>query len=407
MSIEGLTVMAQLQTPSRRFTLPSQMDDRNAAGGIVVDPQQGVDAIVSRSLEEVGQHILRVEVGYANGTKTLRKFYRFHVASPLNIQELTLRAGDESCFVSIAIENVTSSTYLTISGAEFVPPEGLEATIINTPAQETTTITSPATADETQRSAVELFDACGRIGPSGSVRYLFHVKTIASSVEATARGIAAGDVLGKAIFTWHKAMGEAGRIASTDVICSASDATSNKPNFVVHQSGLSVDVAASAADKGAGFSSSSGDENNPNNDPTSPSLDELFPVTVDPIDPPKSLFLHRPQPVTLCITNHTEGPLNLQLQMRLSHQSGVVVCGTSFQSLGDIQGSGGTHVVTIRIVALMAGLFSLQGCFLVDMNSGREFPIPPLFHVFVEPSPDADDGTKEEATQQAPRELTV
>lgn len=374
--IEGLTVMAQLQTPSRRFTLPSQMEALNSQGGAVVPPGQGVDAIVSRSLEEVGQHILRVEVGYANGTKTLRKFYRFHVASPLNIQELTLRAGYDCCFVSIAIENVTTSTSLTISGAEFIPPEGLEATCIDCPK-----LPSTKSIDGHRRTAVEMFDTCGRIVPGGSCRYLFSVK--AESPDAKARGIGTGDVLGKAVFTWHKTMGEAGRIASTDVLCPpshpppvGSSGTNVWGKFVVHRSGLSVDVAASAADKGAGYSSTIRDDG-------LSMLGDLFPVTVDPIDPPSTLSLGKPQPVSLRVVNHTSSPLDLQFQMRLSQQAGVVVCGTSFKNLGDIGSNGGSAVVTVKILGLVAGVFSLQGCFLVDVNSGREFPIPPLFNMLV------------------------
>ena len=80
----------------------------NAAGGVDVPPEGGVDTIVSQALEEAGQHILRVEVGYGGSdgsVKTLRKFYRFQVTNPLTISELTTRTGDASCFVSISLEN--------------------------------------------------------------------------------------------------------------------------------------------------------------------------------------------------------------------------------------------------------------------------------------------------------------
>jgi hypothetical protein len=91
-----------------------------------------------------------------------------------------------------------------------------------------------------------------------------------------------------------------------------------------------------------------------------------------------------PQEVQLLIVNHSDQTMNLQLQMRLPHMSGVVVCGPSFKNLGEIPPAGGSCVLGIRLVALVAGLFRAQGCCMVDLTSGREIPQPPLFNVFVE-----------------------
>eukprot|EP00978_Attheya_sp_CCMP212_P043163 scaffold277097_cov47-Attheya_sp.AAC.1 len=381
--VHCLTVSAQLQTPSRRWHLPSRLDEDNAAGGVEVAPGRVVDTIVSRALDETGQHILRVEVGYgSNGTKTLRKFYRFNVATPLHIRELTLRAGDASCFVSIAVENATtpgSNGGLTISSVEFQPPDGLVAEQIGANNKTAT----KGGKDRAEKNAVELFDDCGRLEPGASYRYLFLVR--ATSADATLRGIACGDDLGKAVFTWNKAMGEAGRIASTSVLCPPSHppgllGDSNVrvimgegSRFVVHGSGLSVDAAAAGANK------SSSDPNGPD-----ASLNEILPVTVEPIDPPSRMKLAVPQEVQLLIVNHSDQTMNLQLQMRLPHMSGVVVCGPSFKNLGEIPPAGGSTVLGIRLVALVAGLFRAQGCCMVDLTSGREIPQPPLFNVFVE-----------------------
>lgn len=385
--IRRLTVNAQLQTPSRRWPLPSKLDDSNHAGGVDVQPGGCVDAIVSRTLEETGQHILRVEVGYGtNGGKVLRKFYRFNVSSPLHIRELTVRAGDASCFVSIAVENAASpgsGSGLTLCSVEFHPPNGLVAERIGRGGDE----------HDQKKSAVDLFDDCGRLEPGASFRYLFLVK--ASSQDATLRGIACGDELGKAVFTWRKAMGEAGRIASTSVLCppsypsallggdfdgsgtnEISRAIMGASKFVVHGSGLSVDAAAAAANRSASHSPDSGG-------PTG-GLDEILPVTVEPIDPPTTMKLAEPQEVQLLIVNHSDKAMDLQLQMRLSQMSGVVVCGPSFKNLGEVSPSGGSCVMGIRLVALVAGLFRAQGCCIVDLTSGKEIPQPPLFSVFVE-----------------------
>mmetsp|Transcript_36819 Transcript_36819/g.44386 ORF Transcript_36819/g.44386 Transcript_36819/m.44386 type:complete len:495 (+) Transcript_36819:156-1640(+) len=383
--VRRLTVAAQMQTPTRRWVLPCKLDASSNEGGVDVLPKQGVDVIVGRALEEVGQHILRVEVGHGAGSKTLRKFYRFNVSSPLQIKEMSVRSGDASCFVSIAIENITTATSLTITDVDFQPAPGFVVKRIDklhqhTMRQEQENATIVVNGNNKNRiRAVDLFDKCGRLQPGCSFRYLFNVS--ASSHDATLKGLACGDELGKAVFTWRKAMGEKGRISSTTVLCPPCGVDPTNPRssgggkYVVHGSGLSVDAAAAAANRVSSAGADSGNNN---------ALGEALPVTVEPIDPPSLMKLAVPQEVQLLIVNHSDKPMHLQLQMRLNHMSGVVVCGPSFKNLGNVSSAGGSCVVGVRLVALVAGLFRAQGCVIVDLSSGREIAQPPLFSVFVE-----------------------
>lgn len=341
--------------------------------GVDVAPGDGVDAIVSRSLEEAGQHILRVEVGYLTSegmNKTLRKFYRFNVSSPLAIREMTVRSGDDSCFVSLAVENVSQQA-MTVSSATFETPPGLVSERIGgTSAIKTTE----------RRRAAQLFDSCGRLEPKASFRYMFRVTT--ASQDAALKGIAGGDELGKAVLEWKKTMGEAGRMASAPVTCPVTQppglreknptrfmmGTGNR--FVVHDSGLSVDVAATAANRAAGKARSD--------------LDQILPVTVEPVDPPKTMKLAQPDAVQFLVVNHSSKPMKLQFQFRLNQMSGVAVCGTSFKNLGEIDPNGGSIVVEAKLIALVAGLLRVQGCCILDLSTSQEIPQPPLFHVYVE-----------------------
>ena len=135
-----------------------------------------------------------------------------------------------------------------------------------------------------------------------------------------------------------------------------------------------MDVAAASAQR----SMSPGQQRN--NDG---SLDETLPVTVEPIEPASTMQLSIPEKVSLLIVNHSSQPMNLQIQLRLSEMTGVVVCGPSFVNLGDVPPSGGSCTIDLRLVALVAGLFSVQGCYIVDLNSGMEMKQPALFDVFV------------------------
>ncbi|GAX16141.1 hypothetical protein FisN_3Hh378 [Fistulifera solaris] len=354
--IRRLRVSAQLQTPSQRWQLPSRLD--NVTGGIDIEPLSGKDAIVSHLIEEPGQHILRVEVAYMTadgGSKTFRKFYRFQVTAPLEIRQSIFRCGDSCCFVTIDVEyNLSSSssenkpaseTPLVISDASFVPSDGLEAVRIH-----------PSSINESV-TALSLFDQCTILNKGSCLRYLFRVEAV--TPEAILRGISADDVLGKAVFRWRKAMGETGECSSSPAICPPVDTS------IMNRSGLSVDLAAAAATVS-----------------TRPDRQELldrFPVTVEPIDPPPKLVLNVPQKVQFLVVNHAEQSLSVQWQLRSS-----LACGRHFQSLGELAPRGGSTVVTGRLLARDTGLLTVDGCVVVDLISGKEWPQPALFQVMVE-----------------------
>ena len=76
--------------------------------------------------------------------------------------------------------------------------------------------------------------------------------------------------------------------------------------------------------------------------------------------------------------------MSLQLQMRLPNMNGIVICGQSFITLGEIPPLGGSCTIDVNLIALATGLFSVQGCYIVDMTTGMEIKQPALFNAFVE-----------------------
>lgn len=358
--IRRLRVSALLQTPSQRWQLPSRLDqgNNNITGGLDIEPLSGRDAIVSHLIEEPGQHILRVEVGYMTaegGSKTFRKFYRFQVTAPLQIRQSIRRCGDSCCFVTVDVEynmpssennKVSGDTPLVISNASFVPTEGLEAVRIH-----------PSLPEEENVTALSLFDKCDILKKGSNLRYLFQVEAV--TPEAILKGISADDIIGKAVFRWRKAMGETGECSSSPAICPPVDTS------MVNRSGLSVDLAAAAATQSSR--------------PERQGLLERFPITVEPIDPPQKLILNTPQKVQFLVVNHSEQPMSIQWQLRSS-----LACGRHFQSLGEVAPRGGSTVVTGRLLAQDTGLITVDGCVVVDLISGQEWPQPPLFQVMVE-----------------------
>ncbi len=409
--VVNLTMTAQLQTPSQRWHMVSKtLDECNAAGGCELQPDQGIDSIVSHTLEEAGQHILRVEVGYGGtgGTmKSLRKFYRFQVSNPLAISDNSFRIGDSSCLLSISLQNNghESKGGLTISSANFEAAPGLVADDIqvfppNSFVQQRQDMISNSDIDEDKESyprGVHLFDHSGRLERGDCKQYIFKVSTSTSQAVSgsIAKGITAGDQIGKTIFTWRKACGETGTMASIPVLCPTLPASidlndpgdtgkkteiGNGVAMHIQGSSLSIDIAAQASARAE--KSTHGIAPNVNSADLC-ALDLLFPVTVQPMNPPKQLYIGVPFDIEFLVVNHSHQFISAQLQFRSDHMKGILVCGPSSKNLEEIPGSGGNATVLMRFIALSAGLAQLTGCYVVNLATGQSVAQPPMLNTMV------------------------
>lgn len=405
--VTNLTVTAQLQTPSQRWHMASKtLDECNAAGGCELQPEQGIDSIVSHTLEEAGQHILRVEVGYGGiggAMKSLRKFYRFQVSNPLVISELTYRSGKLSCFLSVSLQNNghESKGGLTISSAEFEAAPGLtaEKVVSRPPSTDTRKIKEKGpTFKIGTKSAhfprgVDLFDHSGRLERGDSEQYIFKVtvsKTLSTS-GSLVKEITAGDQLGKAVFTWRKACGEIGRMASIPVICpilyplpALNDPGETTMKEITQGSGLSVSIAAQATVRGAKSKQASvKSSTNAIGAENQRALDLIFPVTAEPINPPKELQVGIPFDIEFLVVNNSNQFMSAQLQFRSELMKGISVCGPSSKNLEEIPGNGGNATALVRFIALSPGLAQLTGCSIVNLVTGQSIPQPPMFNMMV------------------------
>jgi trafficking protein particle complex subunit 13 len=373
--IRRLSVVAQLQTPSQRYPLPSRLETPQ-------DVTSGVDSIVSRTMDEPGPHILRVEVSYlqaSDGNRTsFRKFYRFQVRAPLLIHQAgVVRTSDTSCIISVHVEypvpteseKPEATNAMMLSSVEFEASDGLLSTSLQAKSASNGGLSHKDDIDApTILTAVQLYDAATSLRPGGRVAFLFQLQAVAA--EAVLRGLAAGDVLGRFAVTWRKAMGEHGTLYSPPVLCpkhfhcSYENGSVELPHCHVYRSGRSVDIAAAAA--------------------ASVHTDTFY-ITVEPIDPPTKMQLHVPVTVQLLVVNHTSEALTgLQIQFPLAAgQLDVVVQGPSCVNVGPVAAHGGSIVTAVTWVALRAGLFRVSGGTVVDVASGRAAPQPPLWTTFV------------------------
>jgi hypothetical protein len=111
-----------------------------------------------------------------------------------------------------------------------------------------------------------------------------------------------------------------------------------------------------------------------------------FPVTVEPIDPPRCLSWQVPALFQFLVVNHGPSERSLQLQFR-SKDNGLAVYGQSSLSLGTLPANGGSKVASVSFVALAAGLLRLDGCFVIDLATDSVISQPPLLDILVTHDP--------------------
>jgi len=312
---------------------------------------------------------------------------------------------------------------LTLSSVTFKPADGLSAISVipnnSLPSTENDSSLSTVTSTPLSRldfylrkpllSSAQLYDSIVRLRPHESHRYLFKVQ--AASENASIRGIAAGDALGQVQIRWRRSLSDTGSMTSPMIFTPTSIPSSilnrlgtlnsyigdiSKLNgaaamdemdvgFVVHASGLSVDTAAAAAGSASSYVTTHSKPlyHTSTSSLSSFRLEEILPVTVEPIDPPTKMVLGCTYPLELLIVNHGNTALHAHLQMRLSVMKGVVISGPSFINLGEIPPNGGSTAALIHVLALLPGLFQVRGCFIVDPTNGREIAQPALFSVYI------------------------
>jgi hypothetical protein len=182
--IKWLTVSAKLITPTKRYDLiTKQVDDdsnSNASSSNQAPPKPqaapvdvpaggAIDMILSKSLDSVGTHTLRVSVLYGN-QQVLRKFYRFSVDLPLQIKSQVGRLDDRSVVVQADVKNLTEDG-LTITDAQFEAAPGLKAVKLGDGGGEGGAPGEGAPGEGAPAGA-DMFDKSNRLDPKSTTRFL-------------------------------------------------------------------------------------------------------------------------------------------------------------------------------------------------------------------------------------------
>jgi hypothetical protein len=357
--IKGLSVTVKLLSPTSRYDLITKTTDTDATdretGSVVTDvpPSSSIDMIVSKSLDSIGTHTLRVSVSYGNN-QILRKFYRFNVDLPLSIKSTVGRISDTECVVSCEIKNLTDG-YLSVTGRSFEARPGLVASRIGNNSSvgegDSSGGVTTATAATALPTTTQLYDTTPRMSPNSVTRDMYLIKC--ADPAKIAQGLAADDVLGRPVLSWNKVMGEYGRIGGTSVTVPALGG----------KSAVGSTVNASSEVVKNGFS-------------TSPK------VTVEAVDPPSYIDINVPTKVDFTVKNHSSKDVACSVSFVRKGMKGVYISGKSSCGTGVLT-PGGVVVVSFNVLGLVAGLCTVGGVVVKDERSGVEMVQPSMFSVMV------------------------
>jgi hypothetical protein len=368
-----ISVVNGVELPFHQVTLSVRLQTMNAAHDLydaratpdvqsgfakVLSPHQSTDMVVQHALSELGTHTLKVSVIYTDTitseSKTLRKFYRFNVLSPVNILTSCYEFDSKICVQSQVIN--TTKSVIHIEDVKVVgvgPTSELETVAVPIPSS---TDVSTDSLEKDMRNLLSM----PLLNPDESFAYSFIInKTKMSNLtERSMKSIGFLEV------HWSSSMGEHGRSRSDEIF------TDQKASFLMP------------------FPPSSAHINRPPNGGRVSGVEGgrsgqlLACVTQFPSE----AVVGVPVEIEMSVRNCFSYPVITQLQCRKSNaavgQTGVVIMGKSFVNLGPLD-PGEEVSVSLSLLPLSSGLHSLTDVVLVDLTTRTEFPMGSKFEIMV------------------------
>ena len=358
-----VTLSARLQTMNAAHDLYDARanPDMNSGFAKVLSHNQSTDMVVQHTLSELGTHTLKVSVIYTDTTtsesKTLRKFYRFNVLSPVNILTSSYELERKYC-IQTQIINTTKSV-IHIEDVKLIQAgviSDLETTELSVAA-------SDSAAKENSYGEGNANDECQLrsmplLNPDESYAYAFMInKTTQSNLsDRNLKGLGFVEVL------WSSSMGEHGRSRSEEIL------SEQKATFLASFPSSSGQISRSSVsmrvvDGGRGGKL-------------------LGCVTSFPSEG----NVGSPVNLTMCVRNGFSYPVITQLQCRrpkvTGGQTGLAIVGKSYVNLGALT-AGEEVSVQLSVLPLSCGLHSLNDVYIVDLTTRNEYFIGSNFHIMV------------------------
>lgn len=327
--VTNIVVKAELQMKSadkaRTMVLLSSADKPATAE---LTPGASVDDIVSHEVKQLGVHILVCSVWYnttQDERKFFRKFFRFEVEKPLDIKTKVYNDENE-IYLEAQVQNIMS-TPMFLHRVQLQAAAAYIATDLN----EINTGDGGGAAVATTPPAASLGER-QYLNSKDTRQYLFKL----TPKDENDPSLRTNTALGKLDVMWRTNFGEQGRLQTSQL---------SRKTPPVRDIEVKVVEAPGEVRCGAGFT------------------------------------------IKLTIKNWSAHQMKLSLKEEQASVDAILLDGQSGSALGTV-GPAGTLDITLNLIAVSTGVYTVQGLSLYDSLTKTIHPLKPLPSVFVS-HPDA------------------
>ncbi|KAL1924839.1 uncharacterized protein VTP21DRAFT_4493 [Calcarisporiella thermophila] len=209
--IRNVTLKAEIQTSSQRFTLLDTMAQ-------ALPSSHTFENILSHEIKELGVHILVCTMYYlspAGDKRHFRKYYKFQALNPLAVKTKVNSMADGKVFLEAQIQNI-AGVPMKLERMRFEPSEPFEHQDLNYVVEGEHLHADKNNGQGEGEVARNVLGEYGFLGPQDVYQYLYVLLPRANSDndDSLARTT---NALGKLDISWRSAFGASGRLQTSQL----------------------------------------------------------------------------------------------------------------------------------------------------------------------------------------------
>lgn len=196
-NVNKVKVKADLQTLNTKISLPIHQN-RDA---VTLGPNETLDDTIHHEVKEIGNHVLVCEVNYetpAGLQESFRKFFKFQVLKPLDVQTKFYNTETGEVFLEAQIQNKTIGA-ICLEKVEFQSSEKYSVTSLNE-----------------LSDGKSVFGEQNLLQPQNSCQFLYCIKPL-PELEGNFKALQLETGIGKLDIAWRSNLGERGHLQTSQL----------------------------------------------------------------------------------------------------------------------------------------------------------------------------------------------
>lgn len=196
-NVNKVKVKADLQTLNTKISLPIHQNREP----VTLGPNETLDDTIHHEVKEIGNHVLVCEVTYetpAGLPESFRKFFKFQVLKPLDVQTKFYNTETGEVFLEAQIQNKTIGA-ICLEKVEFQASEKYTVTSLNELAD-----------------GKSVFGSQNLLQPNNSCQFMYCIKPT-PELESNFKALQAETGIGKLDIEWRSNLGERGHLQTSQL----------------------------------------------------------------------------------------------------------------------------------------------------------------------------------------------